>query len=126
MAAGGVLRNARGDWIHGFSSEEGVGSILEAELLAVRRGLDMAWNIGITDVICESDSLEATHIIGSNSSPLDTSLRPMLSDIRSILSRPMRVQFVHVFGEANLVADFLAKRGHSLAVESEFWEEPPN
>ncbi|KAJ1411225.1 Ribonuclease H domain [Sesbania bispinosa] len=124
ISSGVVLRDAGGHWVHGFACKEGFGSIVEAELLAVRRGLEMAWNIGIVELICEVDSLEAINIIGSASSVLNTALRPILADIRSILSRPMNVQFTHILREANGVADCLAKKGHSLDVESVFWDEP--
>ncbi|KAJ1393932.1 Ribonuclease H-like superfamily [Sesbania bispinosa] len=81
ISTGCVLGDARGDWVYGFSCKEGNGSILEAELLVARRGLDMAWNRGITKVICESNSLEVIHLLGRDSHTLDITLSSILAKI---------------------------------------------
>ncbi|KAJ1406362.1 Ribonuclease H-like superfamily [Sesbania bispinosa] len=68
MSTGGILRDSLGSWVGGFSSKEGMGSVLESELLAVQRGLHFAWERGATHVICETDSIEVFLLIQSDSS----------------------------------------------------------
>lgn len=63
MGTGGLIRNSMGDWIIGFSSNEGLGTVLLAELLAVKNGLTLAWKEGMRSVLCESDSLEVVQTL---------------------------------------------------------------
>ena len=60
---GGLLRNADGDWIVGFSGYCGVVDNLCAELLALRRGLKLAWDYGYRQLICEIDCLEIVRLV---------------------------------------------------------------
>ncbi|KAJ1384832.1 Ribonuclease H-like superfamily [Sesbania bispinosa] len=47
MGIGGVLWDSQGDWIWGLSGSNGQGISLLAELLALKPGLDIAWDKGI-------------------------------------------------------------------------------
>lgn len=47
MCTGGLIRDSQGDWLSGFSSIEGPGDPLLAELLAVKNGLSHAWEEGV-------------------------------------------------------------------------------
>lgn len=63
MGTGGVLRNHQGNWVAGFSTFEGKGDILQAELLAVKNGLTLAWQLGFRKIHCETDCLEAIQLV---------------------------------------------------------------
>ena len=57
--AGGILRDALGNWVAGFTTYLGDYMIDEAESLALIYGLKMAWNLGAMKIIVETDSLKA-------------------------------------------------------------------
>lgn len=61
MGTGGLIRSSKGDWITGFSCFEGGGML--AELLAVRRGLQLAWESGFRNVVLEIDSQEVVSLL---------------------------------------------------------------
>lgn len=65
IGLGGLVRSSTGEWLAGFSSNDGQGDALLAEILAVRNGLTLAWNLGVRKVICESDSLDTVSILKS-------------------------------------------------------------
>jgi len=60
---GGLLRNADGVWFHGFAGNIGFSNILHAELLAVYHKLIMAWEFGILELWCYSDSKKTIKLI---------------------------------------------------------------
>lgn len=59
MGTGFLIRSEREGWDLGFSSYEGTGDPLLAELLPMKNGLLLEWKRGFRRVFCESDSLEA-------------------------------------------------------------------
>ncbi|PNY06668.1 ribonuclease H [Trifolium pratense] len=60
---GGLIRNADGAWIHGFFGNIGVTNILHAELMAIYRGLLLAWDLNIKDLWCYSDFVMAITLV---------------------------------------------------------------
>lgn len=59
----GLLRDSKGEWQSGFSSIEGQGDPLLAELLAVKNGLNHAWQERVRVVQCESDSAKVVLLL---------------------------------------------------------------
>lgn len=49
---GGLLRNDDGAWYCGFAGNIGFSNILHAELLAVYHGLRLAWEFGMSELVC--------------------------------------------------------------------------
>ncbi|KAL4372844.1 hypothetical protein AHAS_Ahas05G0022400 [Arachis hypogaea] len=64
-AFGCVLRDDRGRWVLGRSGALPFWSVYCCELLAFWQGLMLAWEVGCTSVICETDSLDA-YLVLSN------------------------------------------------------------
>ncbi|GAU50029.1 hypothetical protein TSUD_240220 [Trifolium subterraneum] len=60
---GGLIRNADGAWVHGFFGNLAVTNILHAELMAIYKGLLLAWELNIKDLWCYSDSKMAIKLI---------------------------------------------------------------
>ncbi|KAL8161149.1 hypothetical protein V2J09_012638 [Rumex salicifolius] len=54
-AAGGVMRDADGKWVCGFTANLGITLIVESELWGVFLGLKMAWERNAPQVEVESD-----------------------------------------------------------------------
>ncbi|KAJ1424457.1 Ribonuclease H-like superfamily [Sesbania bispinosa] len=87
MATRGVVRDSNGTWLSGFSIKDGQGTVLQAELNVILKGLSLAWEKGWTKVICESDSVEAIHLIQLISPPTSTLYRAVIQDIHNLLAR---------------------------------------
>lgn len=60
---GGLLRDAHGQWLGGFSGFCGITNNTKAELLAIDYGLKMAWETGHHRLIYESDSKVALTLV---------------------------------------------------------------
>nr|KYP65841.1 hypothetical protein KK1_012109 [Cajanus cajan] len=51
---GGVIRNT--NWVAGFAGFCGYTTMMNVELHVIYQGFQLAWNRGIHNLICESDS----------------------------------------------------------------------
>ncbi|MCI35860.1 RNA-directed DNA polymerase (Reverse transcriptase), partial [Trifolium medium] len=61
---GGIIRNTFGYYLTGFSGYiQGSSDILYAELYAIYKGLLLAKNMGIDELVCYSDSLHCINLI---------------------------------------------------------------
>ncbi|KAK3198459.1 hypothetical protein Dsin_021874 [Dipteronia sinensis] len=107
-----------------LSHLEGIGSVLEAELCGMFESLLMSWNSGFRRVIIEYDSLSAVQLhyneISSN--------HPLFSLIVSCKSRvatDWNCVVKHVYREGNLLADGVARIGHSMDIGLVYFEAPP-
>ncbi|KAK4268336.1 hypothetical protein QN277_025008 [Acacia crassicarpa] len=108
---GGLIRNSNGQWIFGFSEPVKVETILHVELLAIKKGLELAWNKGCRNVICETDSKDSLKLIKRASTNVHM-FRKVIGEIQKICERKWeRVELVHVLREGNQCADYLAKFG---------------
>ena len=66
---GGVLRSDKGNWLMGFSTSSMAMDITLVELLALKEGLNIAWNVGYKKIICEIDSGEAVALLRDHMCP---------------------------------------------------------
>ncbi|KAJ1415701.1 Ribonuclease H-like superfamily [Sesbania bispinosa] len=71
IAIGGVLRDSNSFWHWGFSAQGGLGNILEAKFLALKTGLQYAWEkkhweVRITHILREANLL-VDHLARSRS-----------------------------------------------------------
>ncbi|KAK2425361.1 hypothetical protein QL285_035613 [Trifolium repens] len=105
---GGLIRNADGAWVHGFYGNLGVTNILHAELMAIYKGLLLAWERNIKDLWCYSDSRTVIKLI---TEPVDEwhHYAAILNNIKDILNRGWHVSILHTLREGNACADYLAK-----------------
>ncbi|CAN1779180.1 Putative ribonuclease H protein At1g65750 [Linum perenne] len=92
---GGVIRNAQGSWVAGFTNCIGRGSALLAELTALRDGLTLVWILGYREVQVESDCTEVVELVES----IDLQNHPQAvigSGIQEILRRNWKCSLKHV------------------------------
>ncbi|KAJ1402257.1 Ribonuclease H-like superfamily [Sesbania bispinosa] len=104
MGIGGVLRDHEGCWVEGFL---------------------VCFVGGITFLICETDSLE---VVENLNNYVESPLHPhkdILSHIKELLRKDWQVSIVHVFREANMVADKLSRLGDSSSPQTLLWRSPP-
>lgn len=87
MGSGGLIRDDNGDWIVGFSSFDGVGDVLLAELTVIKHGLQLAWDEGFRSVVCESDSRDAISILSESSSHNTHLFASTIFDVMELLRR---------------------------------------
>uniref|UniRef100_A0A2C9VZT4 RNase H type-1 domain-containing protein n=1 Tax=Manihot esculenta TaxID=3983 RepID=A0A2C9VZT4_MANES len=122
---GGLLRDASANWLSGFGLNIGEMSILNAEIIGISIGLQLAWSMGFRRVIVESDSLQAVRLINEK----DISAHPLghlIQDCRTLLSLDWCCSLSHVYRERNFSADSLAKQSHGLEIqELTIWDSPP-
>ena len=120
--ARGLLRDGSGTWISGFSLHLGLASNNMAELVVVRHGLKLAWDMGFKFIHLELDSMTMLNWLVEKTANFPTNMMPLILDCRNLLGRDWEVRVLHIYREANACADALAKRGthqhHVLSVYS--------
>ena len=120
---GGVIRNHLGHWIKGFSRALGTTNSFIAELWALRDGLIMSKELGISNLIVELDALSVIHMLSSDKPCLI--MEPLLSDCRSLFNAIPNKRIPHVYREANQCADALARLGSNVIPSFVVFVEPP-
>jgi ribonuclease HI len=112
-ACGGVVRNADGVFIFGFSYNSGACTITTAELWAILKGLQLAKDRRFMYIEIESDSTSAVSMI-SNGCGLRHPYFSLVYQIKDILREMSSWSIIHVNREANQIADYFAKYGLSI------------
>ena len=118
-SAGFVIRDSQGTPILASAKDIGHSSVVVAEAMALREGLRQAICIGHSHIIVEGDSNILIDSI-SGISPIPWRIKFLVQDIGRFASRCSQISFVHIWREANFVADAIAKAGHSLNIS--VWE----
>ena len=112
-AAGGALRNGEGEWCGGFAVNIGSCTAPLAELWGVYYGLVVAWEKGVRRLEVEVDSMMVMEFLTigiGDTHPLSFLVRLC----HGFLTRDWLVRFVHVYREANRLADGLANLAFTL------------
>ncbi|PKI40487.1 hypothetical protein CRG98_039123 [Punica granatum] len=109
--AGGLIRDDFGRWLGGFSQNIGITTSIAAELWAVKMGLELAWDLGVTKLILEVDFEVVCHFLRSNHNDVGGN-KALLRDIRALLLHEWLIVPEHVYCESNMCADWLAN--HAL------------
>ncbi|XP_040992478.1 14.7 kDa ribonuclease H-like protein [Juglans microcarpa x Juglans regia] len=106
---GGIIQNHKGLVEAGFAHSYGQATNTVAKCRALLDGLQLCKQLGLRDILVESDS---TVIVGWLASRICRYwfLWDFWEEDRELGSE-LHVQFHHIFREANMVADFLAKQG---------------
>ncbi|KAK7411899.1 hypothetical protein VNO78_03342 [Psophocarpus tetragonolobus] len=113
-SAGGVVRDWKGKFVIGFSTLlNKCDTVIEAELLAIKIGIQETISMGFKKLVIESDSYTAVQLINQG---VQTShpYHALVSSILHIVSMADLFCCNHVFREINSVADGFAKHGLSL------------
>ena len=123
IAAGGVLRNHGKNWLQGFVTNKGVGSIIEAELWGLYEGLLMAWNSGYKKVLVESDCLEVVQLMHKVTKPNHPCFS-IIQSCKNLMLADWDCSVNHVYREGNKLADGLASMGHNMVMGIVFFDIP--
>lgn len=110
ISTGGLLRDAEGNWILGFTSNMGHGDSLLAELWAIWHGAYVASQQHFRKVIIETDSLESVSLIqkyGISAHPYAM----LIMDIKAMMPSFAQVSIQHTYRQANAATHRLALLG---------------
>lgn len=124
MGYGGILRPDARLWLSGFSSSDGEGDELLAEIIAVQKRLSLAWDLGYKRVCCEIDALEVVKLLQNRSNIMLHAQVDHLMLIVELLDRDWQVDINHILREANSCADHLAKLASINALGYKVWADP--
>ena len=123
--AGGLIRGRRGELYEMFATNCGDCSCTRAELLAILRGLSVAWNGGHKKVNVEVDSETIVRMLDGDP-PACSPYIHLIKKCRALLSRDeWEVRVTHCFREANRAADWLANYGVRLVEKFVMLEAVP-
>ncbi|CAJ2646606.1 unnamed protein product [Trifolium pratense] len=112
---GCIIRNSDGRFISGASGHiTGSSDILLAELSGIYQGLKLASSLGVTDLICYTDSLLSCNLIQGPCSSYHI-YGVLIQNIKDHL-RQYNIHICHTLREGNQSADYLAKLGASSNV----------
>ncbi|KAL5789407.1 hypothetical protein ACOSQ2_004295 [Xanthoceras sorbifolium] len=84
ISSGGVIRDAKKNWLGGFAVNKGRGSVLKDEIWGIFEGLKFAWEAGFKRVIAETDSKSAVDLLFSEFSE-EHPLFDLLNNCRSLI-----------------------------------------
>ncbi|XP_038699593.1 uncharacterized protein LOC119996887 [Tripterygium wilfordii] len=113
VGIGGVLRDSSGNFLCIFSGPVGNLDATSAEMEAIRKALEISVAHGSSngvELIVESDSHNSVSWLKKGSSN-PWSMDQDCNAITNLTKVFAAVNFVHIWREANGVADFLAKKG---------------
>ncbi|KMT14541.1 hypothetical protein BVRB_4g073110 [Beta vulgaris subsp. vulgaris] len=122
---GGVFRDAVGNWELGFAKRVDAGSPEAAELMAIREGLQVAWDCNYHKLEVECDAKGVVQLLAK---PLEAENHPLgviVMDICILLTRHWSVEFLHIKREGNKVAHCLAAEAVNQVEERVIFINPP-
>ncbi|KAL4318563.1 hypothetical protein GQ457_18G005180 [Hibiscus cannabinus] len=122
-AVGGLLRNADGSWVMGFSRAIWMTNSLHAELWAIHDGLVFAWALGINQIHLQSDNLLAVNLLKSQDAT--SSSFSLVRAIATLLHRAWLVDMSWIPREGNNPADWLAKKALGSSCRPLILDSPP-
>ncbi|EOX98014.1 Ribonuclease H protein [Theobroma cacao] len=123
-SAGGVKRNAEGDWQAGFVAKLGKCSAYRAELWGILHGLRLAWDSGFKKVQVQVDNKMVVQAI-STDKLIPGANTDLISAIKNVLQKEWEVSFMHTYREGNMVADYLASYAFVLEESYVVLEQAP-
>ncbi|CAL5183354.1 unnamed protein product [Lathyrus oleraceus] len=122
---GGVVRNHNAEFLLGYAESIGQANSTIAELIALRRGLELVLENGWNDIWLEGDAKTLVEIIMKKRKVRCMEVQRHMSHINSILLPEFKNCFVsHIYREGNRAADKFAQMGHDLD-EPTIWRDVP-
>ena len=102
----------------------GIATSIIAEFWALRDGLVLASQLGITQLLVELD-VEVIVDQALSKKPSNNSYSSLLNDYRYLLGQFQRIKISHMFQEANRCVDYLTKGDYSLPGNLVVLDSPP-
>ena len=92
----------------------GIASSVTAELWALKDGLQLAFQLGISHILVELDAKIVVDLLHSSKAPIN-SFSSLLNDCRYLLRQFHQARIRHIFREANRGENYLIKGGCTFA-----------
>ena len=122
--AGGVLRDARGNWVVGFSRKVGKSNSFGAEIWGICNGLILCNQMNIDAIIIELDAKALVDAFNKPSHARSV-VSHLFEDCRQLANRIPHLHILHIYCEANKCADRLAKLGLHQSLDFVIHSSPP-
>lgn len=119
------MRSSLGSFLFAFAGKLQASSITEAELYAIFTGIRMARERSFSNIMVESDSLNAVWLINSGCPQLHPNFM-LICEIQNLLRLDDGSTVSHVVREANKWADCFAKEGLNLVSGSMVYDQLPS
>lgn len=123
---GGVFRNHNAEFLLGYAESIGKTTSTMAELVALRRGLELISDNRWRDVWLEGDAKALVDIIMKGRPVRSAEARRHIDDINAIVKELDNWMFTHIYREGNRAADKLAQMGHYLETPHVWRDMPPH
>jgi len=122
---GGIIRNSAGFYLSGFHGFISTSTdILLAELTAIQRGLLIAMEMDIQEMVCYSDTLLSVSLLTGHASQFHA-YAVLIQDIKDILSS-RNFTIHHCLREGNQCADYMANLGANSNDDLSIHASPPS
>lgn len=110
---GAIIRDHGGRFIMGMSTNFGHCNSFRAELLALCKGLEMAQNLQIRQLVVQVDNLSCVQILQRNATG-DGECAHLINQCNQMINdSSWKIKIMHVYREGNRAADWLANQGVS-------------
>ncbi|KAI5346148.1 hypothetical protein L3X38_014027 [Prunus dulcis] len=123
---GGVIRNSSGVFMGGFAACKIANSVLEAEAHAALAGLSLAAEMGLANVVIESDSQVLVNCVRGKIPKGIWSIYPILSAIRSCCNNFISCDWRWISRRANKAADAVAAIAWRTKCDKVWLNRPPS
>lgn len=121
---GGLIRDEDGKWVAGFGRKIGKVDSFLAELWALRDGLILCHQMNVAAVVIELDAKALVDAF-TNPSYSNTGSSGLFDDCKQLVTHLPQCSIKHVFREANMCADQLARLGSLQALDFTLFSYPP-
>nr|CAD1823260.1 unnamed protein product [Ananas comosus var. bracteatus] len=123
---GGVFRNHEGIFLLGYAERIGKATSSVAELVAAKRGIELALMNSWLDLQIEGDAKAVVDLITNEMKLRSKEDLRHVRDISAMISQLNDFNASHIYREGNKVADKLAKLGYKMPKPRIWRDVPPN
>lgn len=123
---GGVYRNQEDDFLLGYAEHIGKATSSVAELVAAKRGLELALENKWLDLWIEGDAKDVINVLLNRVVLKSKEDAKHAIDINEMVAMFRRFNASHVYRKANKVADKFAKMGYKMNKPRIWKHGPPN
>ncbi|KAL2920754.1 hypothetical protein RDABS01_012245 [Bienertia sinuspersici] len=122
---GGVIRSEDGGWAIGFSASFHARTPLAAELLALKKGLQLVWDHNFKKLEVEVDAKELLNLLNSGLDQPYHDLFVLIHEVSQMFKWDWVVILNHIHRDYNQVAHLLAYLSFYMEQDSKVYQEPP-
>lgn len=123
MFVGGIIRDASGRWLCGFTLSFGMTPIFQVEARAMYKGLRLAWDRWHRRVELECDNCLLVETILAGGTIVSEMVELRL--LHDLIVRPWVVHLQHIPRVQNMVVDALTRFVNPTMAHFNVMEEPP-